>query len=350
MGGGGKGGSPSGFTTTTANASSAPWAAQQPYLEQGFQKASDLFNNYQPQYYPGMTAAPINPNTNAGLNSLAGYAANTLPGFTSNAMGFNSGLLSGDYTANDPSLGILQNLASGGGPLSNLSDIASGARLKEGNPYITGLTDSIKAQVVPSIQKQFIDGGGLSGSFAPYATAQGVAAALGPLMFQQYQSDTQNQMQAAGLMNQGQLGAAGALSSAYGGDIGRQLQGLALAPQTGALGALPGQTELSAGTTEQGQQQNIINDAIQRWNYGQTLPYSLLNQFLGQIGGNYGGQSSSATSNPYYINQGANALSGGLGGALLGSQVAGMLPEAWGIGSGLGAGVGGAAGLLMGLI
>lgn len=339
MGGGGKTGKPSGQTVATTNASQGPWAGQVPYLEEGFARAGDLFKNYQPSYFPDSTTAPINSMQSAGIGTMADYAA-ALPQFTGNAMGFNSGLMKGDFTTLDPSLDILKNLAGGGGPLSNLAGIASGDRLKEGNPYLTQLTDSIKAQVVPSIQSQFINGGGLSGSFAPYATAQGVAAALGPLMFGQYQKDTENQMQAAGLMNQGQLGAAGALSNAYGGDVQRQIAGLALSPQTAALGLTPSQTMLAAGKEQQGLQQNIINDSIQRWNYGQTLPYNLLNQYLGQIGGNYGGSSSSATSNPYYINQGANALSGGLGGAMLGGQAFGP----WG------AGIGGGAGLLLGLL
>lgn len=347
-GGGGKGGSsPSGFTTTTTNASSAPWAAQQPYLTEGFARAADLLHNNQPSYFPGSTVAPVNPLISSGISGIADYASNALPAFANAGAGFTSDLLRGQYLDQDPSLGPLKTLAAGGGPLSYLTDYASGKHAAAGNPYLSGLSESVLSQVVPSIQKQFIDaGGGLGGSIAPYATAQGATAALAPLMFGQYQKEAENQLQAAGLQATGQLQGANALSGAYGNNLQRMIQGLALGPQTAQLGLAGPQALLSAGQTQQGQEQQIITDAIQRYNYGQTLPYNLLNQYLGQIAGNYGGTQTGSTSSPYYMNQGANVLSGGLGGAVLGSQ---LLPGL-GLSSGAGAGIGGGLGLLLGLI
>jgi hypothetical protein len=61
VGGGGKGGSqPSGFTNVTQTQNTQPWAPQQPYLQQAFGQAQNLFQNWTPQYYPQSTVAPIN--------------------------------------------------------------------------------------------------------------------------------------------------------------------------------------------------------------------------------------------------------------------------------------------------
>lgn len=43
--------------TQTVTEKSDPWGPQQPYLQQGYQRASDLMNSGGPQYYPGQTLA-----------------------------------------------------------------------------------------------------------------------------------------------------------------------------------------------------------------------------------------------------------------------------------------------------
>jgi len=652
---------PAGNTTTTTN--SAPWAAQQPYLQDIFGSAQYLAKNQPPQYYPGTTYAPqtdlqsqgladmanwgsaltnYNPanyfsnkllegtylnsnpalsglgnlgasnqgvggqgygilnglqggqsylnqqipynslqaygNQNAGYNNPAlgslsntaggnipglGYAMGQLPGDISGinnqieggTLGYAQGQLPGDIsginsqtesilgTASDPlhslagggatptgalsqlsqygggafGTGIsgaqkqLGNIANAGVPLGygalqtlgqfaggpniagtgqsaqTLRNFASGAM--SGNPETGALAQSVLSSVLPSIQKQFIEGGGLSSPGAAYASSQGATAALAPTLYQQWQQEQANQLAGAqslesarlqgrglqqqaaqaqgqqavssanartqaanaagnlgigkaGLMSQaaqaggqlglsagqleqqaaqglgnlglsatdqisrntlgglglignlglgqadqisrntlgglgllgnlglgqagaqtqagstlgsqilqgqgltqnaaqaalqgaqgnadqelkaalglqqGQLGglglqqqALGSLGNIYGQGMQNMLQGLAVAPQTMQSTLLGPQAEYQAGQQQQGLQQQSINDAVQRWNYWQSLPYQQLNQYLGQVTGNYGGTTS--LNQPFYQNTGANIGAGILGG------------------------------------
>src|SRR6266700_687801 len=353
---GGKGGSqPSGQTTTTTN--TAPWSVQQPYLENAFQQAQTLFGGGGPQYYPNATYQPANQNQFDALTNLInqGYG---IQGQAESVTNANTGLATGGYLNSNPSQSIFGSIAGSNPGLGiqgseTLRDYASGKYLDAGNPYSSGLAQSVLASTVPSIQSQFINGGGLSGPNAAYATSQGATAALAPIAYNQFTQEQQLQQQAANQLGSQSLAGTGlqlqgatGLSDAYKAAIQNMIQGQALFPQTAQSELLGPQTAYSAAAQQQQLSQNAINDALQRWNYQQTLPYQLLNQYIGQVSGNYGGTSQSL--NPYYINSGANALSGGLGGALLGSQVLG--PAGFGLtSSGLGAGLGGGLGLVLGI-
>jgi hypothetical protein len=92
---------------------------------------------------------------------------------------------------------------------------------------------------------------------------------------------------------------------------------------------------MQTGQFQQGLNQQQLNDQINRYNYYQTLPYQQLNQYLSSVGGNYGGTTTGSTSSPYYINQGANALSGALGvGSLANMAIPGGLSSLFGGGAG----------------
>jgi Chaperone of endosialidase len=486
VGGGGKGGSqPSGYTTTTQTQNTAPWSVQQPYLQQAFGGAQNLYQNYVPQYYPGSTYAPpnsveynantdlwnqanslltgANPTLNNALN-FSNYletggalqnnpAINPLLNMSGSNIGLNNpgtgtlenlagGNLSGyqlpqnaltalglnNAAYNNPAFGSLAGIAAGGAPgvgtagnlalgsigpsqgtlaaglgpgMADLGSFASGSQT---DPFLSSLAQSTLASVLPSIQSQFINGGDLSSPQAAYASSQGASAALAPILSNALLAEQQNQLQAGqalgnlgisganalqglslnpaalygnlGLQNAGlqanagqalgsqilqgqglqqsglgqaagnalnlgglQSGAAsnlgnlalgraglqttqlGNVGNLYNQGIQQQLQGLALLPQTEQSMFAPAQTEFGAGQNLQNFAQNTLNADVNRYNYYQTLPYQQLAQYLGAVSGNYGGTSTGTTSSPYYINQGANLLSGALGGGMLGSQL-----------------------------
>src|SRR5574338_1366974 len=67
--------------TSTQQTSSEPWAKQQPYLQDIFQKAQDQYNNpNMPQFYPGQTFANPDAATLAGLNTAESNAVDILNG------------------------------------------------------------------------------------------------------------------------------------------------------------------------------------------------------------------------------------------------------------------------------
>lgn len=320
---GGKG--PSGTTTTVQNTS--PWGPQQPYLTDIFTNASGLYAGGGPSYYPEATYAPINPWQTGGLDLMAGATNSTLPG---TAASFNEGLLTGDYLAANPALAPLSWLANTNAGYGAPGDAAlqfylSGERLNMDNPYTDALSNSILSRVVPKIQSQFIGSGTLSSPEAARASTEGATSAISPYLFQQYQQEEQNQinaanalsgryLQGAGLMAQ----AGGMLSDSWNTGVSDMLKGLALAPQTLDGLYAPGRNLLQAGTSLQQLQQGAINDAVARWNWGQTLPYDMLNQYIGQVTGNYGGTTS--MTQPYFSNTGMNMLGGGVAGASLGNM------------------------------
>ena len=53
-----------------------------------------------------------------------------------------------------------------------------------------------------------------------------------------------------------------------------------------------------------------MDDAVNRWSYNQDLPYNKLAQYVGLIGGNWGGQT---TSQQPYTKPGMLSTLGGLG-------------------------------------
>ncbi len=591
-------------STVTSTQNSAPWSAQQPYLQDIFTNAQNLYGTGGPQYFPGQTYATPTDAQNQALSSIEAQAQNdplassansgnqwlinnsvdanptynlwqqfagnnlgannagaaTLRGIAQNgvanpALGMLSGFAGNNAASSAPGSSILASLAGGGnlgtgnaggstlaqlmgqnyggaganagsgilsqlagqnfgqgygsnvlaglagqnqglsapgaGTLARLSSgnlaamnpadpafaqYASGSHVAAGNPYLTALSQNVLSQVVPGIESQFIQGGGLSSPEAASATAAGATSALAPSLFANYQNEEANQLNAAGqlsnaylqgtglqgslagqlanlglsgaglqgqqaqalqqlglsgsqlqgqqaqslagnilqgagqqagaagqygnlalggsglqgslaqnlasnyLTGQGQqIGAAGTLGSqalqgnqlqqsAASGLIQSLLQGqglqqqatsglqnswqqalqtmlqsLALSPQTQQMPYTDLSQLYAAGGTQQGLNQAQINDAIQRYNYQQTQPYQALNQYIGQVTGNYGGTSQLTQPN---LGQGQNILGSALGGAGLGSAILG--PSGFGLlGSGGAAGAGAGLGALL---
>jgi hypothetical protein len=304
--------------------------------------------------------------SNPASGSLAGLAAGGAPGVGT------AGNLALSSIA--PSQSVL-----GSGVLPGMSDLGSFASGIQTDPFLSSLAQSTLANVVPSIQSQFIQSGGLSGPQAAYASSQGASAALAPVIWNALLQEQTNQLNAGqslgnlgisganalqnlslnpaqlygnlGLQNaqlqgnvgstlgsqilqgqgQQQSGLASALTAAlglgnlqsgaasnlgnlalgggqlqtnqlndvgnmYSTGIGQGLQALNALPSTEAAAFLPGQMQLQTGQAQQQLNQGQLNDLVNRYNYYQQLPYSQLNEYLGQIGGNYG--STSTTPRP----------------------------------------------------
>lgn len=307
----------SGSTTTTQN--SQPWSEQQPYLRDIFTEAQGLYQGAPPEYYQGETYADPNDWQQWGIHRMVDAGHNTLP-YT--ATGFNEALLSGGYLYNNPAMAFYNSFAGENAGLDapgsdTLEAYARGDYLNAGNPYIDGLTDSVISRVVPQIQSQFISGGTLSSPEAARASSEGATSAISPFLFEQYQKDQQNQMMASRLLGdrfmQGrtlQQDAAGGLSSAFQSGMGDMMRALALTPSTYSNMFMPGQNMFAAGSAAQQLEQQGINDEVQRWNFNQTLPWDMLNQYIGQVTGNYGG---TTTLNQPLVSNPMQSMMGGIG-------------------------------------
>src|ERR1700690_3124435 len=107
---GGKGSAPAGNTTTTQT--SQPWAAQQPYLTQGFADAGNLpaENPGGPAYYPGATYAPATDAQTSGLNDITNVAGSLASGANptiANAANTSNALTSGAGITDNPGTAAL---------------------------------------------------------------------------------------------------------------------------------------------------------------------------------------------------------------------------------------------------
>ncbi len=301
LGGGGATSAGSQTSTTT----SEPWSVQIPYLTKGFDQANSLFDSGGPQYYPGSTVAPFNGTQNAALAGITQQASAGSP-VTPAATNFTTNLLNGGFLNSNPGAALQLPFATGA-----MADPSK-------SPYFQSALSATLGQVLPGITNQFVQGGNLNNPAMAFAAGQGAMSAAAPLLFNTYQQGLQQQQQAA--QNIGGF---------YQQSLGDMLQGLGAAPSVQQMPYFDLNQLWNAGTAEQQQQQAQTNADIARWNYGQQLPYSQLQQYMGTIGGTgYGGTSQTTT--PYYQNAFGNAAGLGLGGALLGGAVGGPFGAAAG--------------------
>lgn len=270
--------------------------------------AAALYQNYAPQYYPGTTYAP---ETSAQSSAITGQENLGLSGspITGAANSAAANILNPNFLNSNPGSSIYSSMANG--------------------PQENAAIQSAVANATPGLLDSFTGGNRLNSPGAAYAVGQGVTNAAAPYVLQAQQQAaqglSQNYSTAAGQQNTADLTAPG-------------IQGMSYTDLANAYGA---------GTAQQGLSQNTINDQVARYNYGQTLPYNLLDQYLGGVSGNFG--STQSLSTPYFSQQ-----TGGLGGAVtggLGGAAAGALAGTYlfpGVGTLLGAGIGAGAGGLLG--
>lgn len=237
--------------TTTSN--SAPWAGQQPYLQQGFQSAQNLYNSSTPQYYPGQTVANQSPATQSALAGTIARATNGSP---------------------------LNNTAS-----SYLQSVMSPSYMNAGSPNSGAVFNNVASQVLPAVNSQFSLAGRYGSGAQANAASEGLTNAYAPFAMNLFQGQEANQQQAAGMApnqaNQaytdlGQLGQAGATQDAYG--------------------------------------QSLINANVNKFNWGQQLPANKLAQYMQMVQGNYGGTGTSTQTQP---NNMIPAAIGGILGSIL---------------------------------
>jgi hypothetical protein len=234
------------------------------------------------------------------------------------ARGYTNDVLSGKYLNSDPnSDAVFQNIQSKVTPAVNSQFMGSGRY--GSNLHADTQTRALTEAYAPYASQQYQSGldrmgqaAGMSDSM--YNNAYGrmsQGAGMADSMYNQgfnrqnigadmsnslYQQNLANRSQGAnmasglyndayGRMSQG----AGMSQDMYQQDMGNRWQAAGMAPTFAAndytdLGALE-----AIGQQKQGLGQNELNDAVQRWQYYQQLPYDKLGQFLNNIGGNYGG-------------------------------------------------------------
>lgn len=360
------GGSGGGNSTTTQKAD--PWSGVQPYLRDAYAQLSDLYNGGQdPRYYPGSTVAQPSQLESEGMYRQLGAnsAAQSLADRASwvsqrQAETSLQGTEQGQRLSTSGGQG-LQGLASqlgggAGGVQSAMQQLNRAGDFQNNPAYqaalqsaIRPVTQNFQEQVMPAIQQGAQAAGQMGGS------RQGIAEGIAARGYQDTIGDISANMgnaayaqglqalQASGQLGQGMAGLQGQAysnlgglgASLYGTGLQGQGQNLALTPATMGAQYLPGQNISALGQQQTADAQAQLDDQVQRWNYEQNLPYTMLQDYLATLNGGaaLGGTQASQQSGGK-----PNRTTGALGGAATGAAVGSMFGP---IGTGVGA-VGGA--------
>lgn len=248
--------SPAQATTVTQSASS-PWAAQQPFLETGFQQAQENVLDRPLEYFPGAGVVPFSSQTERALSGIEDRAVTGSPLNTA----------AQDYT----------------------TDVLGGKFVDAGNPHLAAIQDSIKSTIGADINSQFA-GSGRYGSPAHAGTmARGMTDALAPHAFGNYERERSLQQAAANM-----------------------------APQMAQLDYSDFGALQNVGQAREALGQAQLQDEINRFEFSQREPGSRIGDYMGLVGGGYGGSGTTSSTVPV---QRSNPIMQALG---MGSQGLGM--------------------------
>ena len=323
-----KGGSSGGTTTTKTE----PWDGQKAYLTTAMQAADSLFQPYikrnaqgdvtglktvnnalAPAYYSGNTVAPQSAWTKQALQMQAQRALNGSPLVDAASKG-------------------ITNIVNGGALNSNAGLNVLNEMSQADNPYVDELYQRANNQAQASLDSNF-NRAGRYGSGQHEAAAADAANNLAAQMY-------------GGLWDKRAQAAQNA-ASAYNTGIGQQVVGANTAQQLAQQPYTDAAMLSEAGGVTDDYQQQLINAAIDRYNYEAQRPLQALSTYNQLISGNYGG-TSTAQGQQATGSRAGGILGGAMTGAGLGAALSGVagpaaLATPWGIG---GAVLGGMLGLL----
>lgn len=340
-----------GTTSTNTIQNTSPWAGQQGYIlgNSGgptqapggngtlidsagspgiYPAAQALYTGYTPQYYPTETYAGITPQQQGVMSQLIGYGTGGGSPSLRAADSSITSTLSPGYTA--------QTSDTFGHGTNVLNNELSSSYLDPNNSptYRTAISNAL-ASALPGVSAGFVNGNRSDSGLATAAETSAATNATAGLAQNQYQANQ-------GIQNQAATTASNNLLTQQ----GNQLKAGLIAPSIDTTQLTNLNAGLQTAGMDQTNQQNYINSAVARYNYGQMLPWNELSMYQNAIqgGGSPGASTSSQSQVPYFSNPTANVLGAGtaaLGLASAGSQLAGYSGLALGGDSLLGALFGG---------
>jgi len=316
-----------GFTTGITK--EGPWEPQKSYLQSGFGRAEQMYGAGPAPYFPGKTLAGFDPAQEAAQAATLGYAMGPRP--------------AAQQAGAERQLANTYNIATGAAQLgpqwgvqaSRAIEPTTTAMMKgtvdrgAGTPYgdlesaykqsvISGLTDPTSG-VLPGIRAGLVNyqpGGSTRGNMLQQqaiikAMTEGYAQPVAQMYGQAYQQAQAQRLPAAqARLAAGQGAQAGLGTALQAGQLGlagmQQYPSLMAAPLSmyGAMG--------DVGAQRRAMQQESINQAMQKYEYGATAPQTALQNFMAGISGEYGGTQAARPSALQSAGQ-IGALMSGLG-------------------------------------
>lgn len=372
-----------------------------PYLEQGLQRAQQLFfTGAQPSMYPGQTYVSPSSQTLQALAQQEALSSQMSPLLQQAQQTYLSGMNERSMATPmyqnlfgaagyQPGASTFGQAASGGfvNPAqAGIQNVAGGGFLT-GSPYqqqmiaaaTRPLVQQYSEQVMPGIASQYSSAGRYGSgamqqaqSKASESFARGLGDVTAGIVGQDYarerafqenarqqlaqlgQQDVANRLAGASGLQQAQQAALGTQLAATQGlgatqaqDLARQLMAAQAAPSFFQMGFLPSQSLAQVGAAQERIASQPLQEEMQRYQFAQQLPYSQLQSYLSSV---YGTPMASSVypQTPQYQNTTMNTLAGAGLGYLGGQAVNSWLtsspfsltsPSTYGIIGGLGGGL-----------
>lgn len=260
-------------TTTQQNATNAPWSVQTPYLQRGFRRAGRLFNRPM-QYFPESTVAAMGQPTTNAINDIIGQSQNNpyLAGATNY---FNQSVGGGFLPTPDNQASI------GMGGMQPGTNTPMAPSMASGNPYLDAMYNAATSATTRNFTQNVVPGLGAKFGMSGRSGSPGMMNAL--------QSAATGYGEGMGNI------AADLYGTAYENERQRQQQMAMFAPElmNAQLGSSAAGLEASQLMDEQRQRE--LSDQVARFQFQQEEPWKRLERYMGNIGGRYGGTSSSTT-------------------------------------------------------
>lgn len=343
-----RGGGNSGGTPANTQVSKAPWVPAQPYIKSGLQNAASLYAQGPEKYTPWSQVANLTDNQISAQNGIRNYV---------NSDGTQQYMNTAQQGVQDSLSGApndTQQLANSGmnktvGLLTNNNTMDANPVLNQlaygenQNPYLQQevgnqlqkISNNFSMNTLPGMRRQAIGDGSYGSSRNEMAEGQ-AAGQMGNQMYDtanQMYGNTYNTQQTQSLnalnsLGQNQLNQANTGINLFNQGNQQQLNdmniGLSNYAQTLNMPISMLQQLGQNGLQQYQQDQNVLNDATNRWNFNQNAPWQNLGQYKAMVDGTsqYGG---SGVSNSYTPIQPTNMAGNVAGGLLSGAAMYGAM-------------------------
>lgn len=234
--------------TQTTTSTSAPWSEQIPYLKAGFEQAGKLYNSAGPSYFPGSTVMGFSPNQQQAQQRGVDRATQGNPVMGASA-DYAQRSIAGDFLNTGDQNGMVFN--------------------------------NVMSKIMPAVNSQFSNSGRYGSNLQGDTLTRAMTESYAPIAMDNYQRER-----------------------------GMQQSMAQYAPQYAANDYMDIAAQDAIGTQQQQLGQRELDDAVNRYAYNQDMPFNKLAQYMGLIGGSYGGQT---TSSQPYTSPGMLSTLGGLG-------------------------------------
>jgi len=277
-----KGGGNTETRTITKTQDNAPWEPTQEGLKHGLSEARRLYDSSSPEYYGGSTVTDWSPESEQALSMTRDRA---LAGSDIQQAGRDT-----------------------------FMDTVSGANLVNGNPHfqsafdaaVRPMVDRYTNQLAPGVDSQF-NGANRMGSNA-YATSRN---SVDDTFARAMTDSAAKMMRDDYTMERNYQNAAAAAAPQYASNDYNDFARLA-----------------GVGSAREGKSGEYLQEDINRHNFEQNQPMAKLGDFMGILGGGYGGTSTS--SEPVFRNKSTDFLGGASAGAGIGNMMGGSTGAGWG--------------------